>query len=684
MTKQDLIDAFVTVTNKRLVRKFHMMTDTNDTENQDDQIPQSPSPRWRRMRLDAKAALAKAVFEASTSPQVRRRLKRGRGLAVVVSVPNASWVASIWRHVGAIIDAEKFVRDGTQRTKDLATEGNDTVASALANGRSVVGVSQSPERLLPSLLISSADLVIRVSPPDAATIATAMRLCLRGRVPHDLPRDLGTGLDFDEIVTALRPHSNPAKAVSRMQTAARARTSGAASSVVLPTLEEAIFYGAARDWGLALAADVEQAKRGLDWSLVDRGAVFFGEPGTGKTWLAAIIARACSLPLVEASVADLFGNSAGFLDSVIKAQRAVFARAAALAPCVLMWDEIEAIPNRATMSPRGRDWWLPVVDDFLLQVSSAPPGIIILGATNDIEGVDKALLRPGRLERQIEVKAAETAEGLAMILRFHLCSDLAGEDLVPLAHLGLGATAAVAMDWVRQARRTARTAGRKMILADLSAAIAPVDTRSPKILRHAAIHESAHAVITIVLGAETVRFVTIVPSNETGGRMKVDATPELGSCGRDHFERVVISLLAARAAEILFFGNAFAGAGGPARSDLGIATRLIAAMYASLGLGGSLLYRGEPKALDVLLTYDGDLRAAVEDELQKLQKRAGDLVKTHRRAIEAVADALLARRHLRGDEIAQIMDAAGSPAAVGDAPGNAKVDASLTNARSGA
>ncbi|MBV5268847.1 MAG: AAA family ATPase, partial [Afipia sp.] len=90
-------------------------------------------------------------------------------------------------------------------------------------------------------------------------------------------------------------------------------------------MEEAVEYGDARTWGLALARDLADYRAGrLDWWEVDRGAVLFSEPGLGKSLFARILAQACGVPLVAFSIADLFASSAGFLDSVIKASRALF------------------------------------------------------------------------------------------------------------------------------------------------------------------------------------------------------------------------------------------------------------------------------------------------------------------------------------------------------------------------
>lgn len=362
------------------------------------------------------------------------------------------------------------------------------------------------------------------------------------------------------------------------------------------------------------------------------------------------------MPLIEASVADLFASSSGYLDGVIKAQRAVFAKAAAAAPVCVLWDEIEAMPSRSKMSSRGRDWWLPVVDDFMLSVSSAPRNVIFFGCTNHLDLVEESLLRPGRMERAIEITAPRTAEGLAMLLRFHLGSDLDGEDLVPLARMALGATAAEAMEMVRRARRAARHGKRAMVLADLASVVAPPDNRLPEVRRQAAIHEAAHAVITLALGAEELRSVSIVGGNDdSGGRMNVRIVAPLGSRGREHFEKVAVGTLAGRAAEVLLCSGASAGAGGHPNSVLAVVTRICASIHASLGLADSLLFRGAPDALDTALMTDPALRAAVETDMKRLHRRAEDLVLEHRREIEAVADALLDRRHLEADEVRRIV-----------------------------
>ena len=609
----------------------------------------------RRTQISVPDALVLAAYETSVPAQLRRRLKNASGLAVVVTVPDSSWVRRVADLLSGIVHTTLFDRDGSSARNHGPSIGNDEVAAALAEGLNVTGVSHDP-RLLPELLVASADIRLTIKQPDTATLARVMRHCLRGRVPKDLPDGLGAGLDFRELVASLRPTASPTAAIARLQ-AARARTSATADAS-LPSLDDALFYGEARDWGLALARDVADARQGLiAWKEVDRAAVLYGPPGTGKTWLARMIANACGLPIIESSIAELFATSSGYLDGVIKAQRALFAKAAAAAPCLLFLDEIDAVPNRATMSPRGKDWWLPVVNDFLLLLAAAPAGVITIGATNRLKDIDEAIMRPGRLERAIEIAPPATAEGLAGLLRFHLGGDLAGVDLAPIAQLGTGATAADAMNWVRAARRAARAAGRGLTAEDLIHAIAPPDSRLPELRRADAVHEAGHAVAAIALGLEEVGFVSIVRDKKSGGRTRIKAVaPTVAT--KNQIERYVTMVLAGRAAEVVALGAASGGGGGGPGSDLDRATRLIAAIHGSLGLGDTLVYRAALENAAGALEYDPTFRALVDSELGRLQDAAIELVERHRAALDAVAEALMQKSFLDGGEVQSLFDAA--------------------------
>lgn len=625
------------------------------------QLPDS-EPEKRRKPVDSRDALADAAYRASTTPETRRRLTRARGQSIVVTVPGPEWVAPICGLLSGVLEASVYARDGSDR-KQTPTAGNDAVATALGEGKNVLGISHAPERVLPDLLVASADISLTISPPDGRTIADAMRRCLRGRIPADVPADLGAGLDFETIVAALRHGSTPAQAVARLQ-ALSTRRAAASANRALPRLEDCGFYGAAQVWALALAKDIEDARRGIiDFSACDRACLVHGIPGTGKTAYAKIVASACRLPVFELSMGELFATSSGYLDGIIKAMRAVFAKAAASKPCILFLDEVDAIPNRMTLNSRNQDYWMPIVNDFLMLVADAVPGIFIIASTNRIEAIDPALLRPGRLERVIEIKPPSTAENLASVMRFHLGTDLPDADLVELARIGLGATPAIVMDWVRSARRSARTANRDMTVADIFAAIAPPDDRPRDLLKINSLHEAGHAVAVIVLGIERIGFVSLVRDSISNGRLTMATAADSSRIDRERLEKQVIMLLTGRAAEIVILGRPTVGSGGNDMSDLGRATRLVAGIHASLGLGEHLVYRAPFDKADDPLEYDHQLRALVESELRRMQAAAEEIVRQHRPAVEAIADALVAKRFLDGSEVEALFEAAsGKPA----------------------
>jgi ATP-dependent Zn protease len=275
--------------------------------------------------------------------------------------------------------------------------------------------------------------------------------------------------------------------------------------------------------------------------------------------------------------------------------------------------------------------------------------VVLLAATNHLERVDNALLRPGRFDRTFEIMPPDE-QALIAILRLHLGADLKDADLTPVARLGQGATGAVAVGWIRAARQRARLAGRAMALEDLLVQAAPEDPRSPELLRAIAIHEAGHALIACRLGLPVVG-ATIKASGAAAGSTR------LGFAGlipdRPALEAQVLTLLAGRAADIVLGRGANAGA----VSDLQEATRLVAALHASYGLGAMLSYRAPHQDPTGMLMMDASLARAVEADLQRLMGQAEALVRSNRDAILGVADALLSRRVLSGQEVTAIATA---------------------------
>jgi len=623
--------------------------DDEATHSAKDALPESVTPR---------ETLVSAALEAALAPAVKQALKSPAPRALVISVPSSDWIEPLRNLFFQRPFGRKWTciaRDGSDRRGHQPSRGNAEAATALAAGASVVGIAVAPEQVLPSTLIGAADfrLILKFG-KDVVEDAIRKMFGITAQID---PRDL-VGLDLEDVVAAMRRGSTGQEVKSRLSSAAKTRL-GQTGADDAPLLQTAVEYGAARDWALALARDLRDYRAGvLPWSAVDRGAVFHSAPGMGKSVLARSIARACETTLVVGSVGELFACSSGYLDGVIKAQRELFARAVAAAPSILFLDEIDGLPSRKSLSDRNRDWWMPIIEDFMLLLDDATSarreGVVVIGATNRIEAVDKAILRPGRLERAIEITDL-SPEGILNVLKFYVRDDLPEKDIRAAARMLDGATPAEIMETVRSARRTARTAERKFSIDDLRLAIMPATTIPPAVLKRIAIHEAGHVVVAIVLGLGRVRSVRIGLRQGAGGMTSID--PDRRDLEtRKSIESQVLGILGGRAAEIVLLGAPSAGAGGSERSDLALATRFLASMELSFGLGDDgLAFLGDADAAIEEVRLDRAVRQRVDEMLRRLQARVCKIVEERRNQVVAVADALIEKGFLSGEEIEKIL-----------------------------
>jgi cell division protease FtsH len=613
----------------------------------------------------ARSAIVSAAFDKAIGGKVRRRLKAKGSIAVIFLVPEAGWIEPVQK-----IFASRFgphwqtvAVDSSNNSAAHKSARNAEVATHLARGRNVVGIAAQKDAL-PSAILRAADLTIQLDAIDGKTVGRAIRLFTDKKAPAGIDHSIASGLEFHDLLAAFRRGSTPGEIVERLQKAAAALRGviGAASNDRIPSLEDAFEYGEARTWGLKLAKDIASWRCGkADWKLtVDRGAILHGPPGLGKTFFGRVLAKAIGAHLLVFSIADLFANGPGYLDSVIKQSREVFARSNAIAKaggiCVTMLDECDALPNRATLDSRGRDWWTSLITSVMLSIENAGVGEIIIGCTNYVNGVDAALLRPGRLERQIELKLPDHA-GIVSVLRYHLDDALVGADLSEVGHLLAGSTPAEIMMAVRSARRIARTAERDLAVDDLLESIAPPEEIEPKKLWRICLHEAAHAVASIKVPAGILQRCIVGVGPGSSGRTIIQGEKDDLET-RDSIERRAVATLAGRAAERLLLGGSISlGSGGDDDSDLALVTHFLASVHASTGLGGSLVYLVSHADALQAVRSDPKIRSRVERHMRRLQVRADDFVREHRDAIVAVAEQLRVRRHLSGAEIRRIVEA---------------------------
>ena len=264
--------------------------------------------RWST-RPGATRCLADAAIEAALTQEVRTRLKGNEALAVVVRVPGASWVAPIEGAVKRLNERARIVaRDGTNRTGHKADVGNDDVARQLAAGKAVVGIAALTS-ILPRTLTAAADLTIEIGVDAEVLAAAVVRFTNSAPAPEPI-EGLGS-LDFDDLVSGFRAGSGPAKITERLRRSARRLA--APREDRLPKLSDALEYGEAREWGLALGHEFRENR--IPWGEAGAGAnaLFGGPPGLGKTFFARVLANHLGVPLIATSIPEIFATSAGFL-----------------------------------------------------------------------------------------------------------------------------------------------------------------------------------------------------------------------------------------------------------------------------------------------------------------------------------------------------------------------------------
>ena len=601
--------------------------------------------------------LAAHLVEKALPADVTTLLKANKPVAIVVEAPSAAWVETLEKGFVVLLENTPMLlvsRDGSSKRGHVPTEGNERVAKMLRR-RAVIGISHAPERHLPSTLVTVFDARVRIEFGNGHLLRDLLIAETTAPIPDDVTDTLLRGLDPLEIEAAFRVGSTGIEVVDRLKIAKAAKLPKVAETDV-PLLADLHGYGVAKEWALDLVDRVDRWKAGkLPWSRVAASAVLTGPPGVGKTLFGRSLAATLEVPLVATSVGIWFANSDGHLGDVVKAITRTFETARAQSPCVLLIDEMDAIPSRDDLSRNGRDWWTPVVTHLLTLLDGAVTereGIVVIGTTNHPDRLDPALMRSGRLETSIAI-GHPTAKDLAAILRLRGGNDLRDiddADLVTLMEATLKATGADAVRWLREARRQARERGGAVTIEDLSAVVLPEETRSDADLEIVSVHEAGHAVIGHVLGMD-VRRVSIVAADDIGGM--TDIGQHLARCPTmEDCENLAVSFLAGRIAEREVTGRLSVGSS----ADLEMATRLVGTLHVSLGMGRSLVHRGSPDDVDRVITIDPEIRRDVDEHLRRLETRTIEVVRRHGSAIREVAEALRKQRLLTGRQMVRIFE----------------------------
>lgn len=416
-----------------------------------------------------------------------------------------------------------------------------------------------------------------------------------------------------------------------------------------PTLTQLHGLDEAQQWGLELARDLDDYRKGLiKWDEVDAGLLISGPPGTGKTRFAEALAKTCHVPIVAGSAAQW--QSAGYLNDFLREMRAAFAEAESKAPSLLFIDEIDSFGSRAIHDSQHSDYKRQVINGLIecLDGFERRAGVVVIGATNHPENLDSAIIRPGRLDRHI-VLTLPDEEARRRIFEHYAGIDIPPSERAKFAKSTAGMSGASIERMIRDAKRIARRKNETLDIVHVMNAARPMVRVPEGHLRVAAVHETGHAIVGTVLGLafESVSIVEDIvadgPAYLGGARFAND--PFAPKTRTECFKHLSM-LLGGIAAETLLFGEFDGGAVSP-DSDLARATNLATRMEACFGFGDTLAVDVvAERELARLRSSDPKLRRAVQKLLREALENATSILEQNIASLHVVAQALLAQRYL--------------------------------------
>lgn len=403
-----------------------------------------------------------------------------------------------------------------------------------------------------------------------------------------------------------------------------------------------------------------------------KGALLVGPPGTGKTLLAKAVAGEANVPFFSLAGSDFVEMFVGVGASRV---RDLFKEATKQAPCIIFIDEIDAIgKSRDSRYGGGNDEREQTLNQLLAEMDGfdSSKGIFILAATNRPEVLDKALLRPGRLDRRVIVDKPDL-KGRIETLKVH-SKDVLMDDTVNFEEIGLATSGAVGSDlanMINEAAIAAVKAGRKYVSQkDLFEAVEVViagKEKKDRVLskeekQTVAYHEVGHALVTALKkDSEPVQKITIVPRT-MGSLGYVMQVPEEEKYlqNKDELMARLVTLVAGRAAEEIVFGRVTTGAA----NDIEKATKIAKAMITQYGMSDRFGLMNLATVDDPYLNGNARLdcsdetAAQIDEEVKNMLKEcyeeAKQLLTENRDVLDKIAHYLYDHETITGKEFMKI------------------------------
>lgn len=395
-----------------------------------------------------------------------------------------------------------------------------------------------------------------------------------------------------------------------------------------------------------------------------RGIMLYGEPGTGKTLLAKAVAGEANVPFYAISGSDFVQVYVGVGASRV---RQLFKKAKSHGKAVIFIDEIDAIGKKreSGKASGGSDEKDQTLNALLTEMSgfNEKEGIVIIAATNRLDTLDPALLRPGRFDRHIEITLPDVA-AREKILELHLknkpTKDINVHEWAQKTSYFSGAKLE---SLVNEAAILAAKEDSKFIEnLHLDKAYSIVLAGYDKINRDhikdkdrkiTAYHEAGHALLTLkVLPDDKLSKVTIIPTSKGAGGYTLSIPEDKLYQNKDYLKRRMMVLLAGRAAEEIVFGRDFITTG--AYNDFQQTTRMVSAMVTQYGMGDTLGLLNLEELSHLNYSNTEDIVNECKTTINSLYNEVKDIIKDNIALLDKITEELLDKETLLAEDIQKI------------------------------
>ena len=407
---------------------------------------------------------------------------------------------------------------------------------------------------------------------------------------------------------------------------------------------------------------------------IPKGVLLVGPPGTGKTLLAKAVAGEAGVQFLSISGSDFVEMYVGVGASRV---RDLFQQAKKNAPAIIFIDEIDAVGRqRGSGLGGGHDEREQTLNQLLVEMDGfgSNEGVVVLAATNRVDILDPALLRPGRFDRQVYVGLPDI-KGREEILQVHAKNKPLAED-VDLKQIARGTAGFTGADLENLLNEAALLAGRRsesfITMKDLQESIIKViagPEKHSRVIpererRLTAYHEAGHAVVMHALpDLDPVHQITIVPRGEAGGMTIYLPDEDRSYLSRSYMLNRIAGLLGGRAAEQLVLGDISTGAS----NDISRATQLARKMVGTYGMSeqlgnvafdaghdevfiGKSMAQTRPYSEKTAAEMDGEIRRIMDDAYA----RCTAILEQYRPQLVEVAEYLLANETMTAEEFEKV------------------------------